>query len=118
VEYDAAVGSDNKPEIARLLALGAAANGKSGAIAGAVAGLTPAQRVEYEAAVASKNESEIERLLGEGVAANAKKTRKTKGDIVSLELVQPADDKKVRFSPSSTTQLEISFNAKKPNPVR
>jgi len=32
--------------------------------------------------------------------------------------VQPADDKKVRFSPSSTTQLEISFNAKKPNPVR
>ena len=55
VEYDAAVGSDNKPEIARLLALGAAANGKSGTIAGAVAGLTPAQRVEYEAAVASNN---------------------------------------------------------------
>jgi hypothetical protein len=56
--------------------------------------------------------------LGESVAANAKKTRKTKGDIVSLELVQPADDKNVRFSPSSTTQLEISFNAKKPNSRR
>jgi len=52
------------------------------------------------------------------VAANAKKTRKTKGDIVSVELVQPADDKNVRFSPSSTTQLEISFNAKKPNSRR
>ena len=111
VEFNEAVDLDNQPEIARLLALGAAASGK---LAG-VAGLTPAQRVEYDAAVASNNESEIARLLALGVAANAKKTRKTKGDIVSLELVQPAGDKNVRFSPSSTTQLEVSIQAHNPN---
>jgi hypothetical protein len=68
VEYNAAVDSDNEPEITRLLALGAAANGKLGH----VAGLTPAQRVEYDAAVASNNEPEITRLLALGAAANGK----------------------------------------------
>jgi hypothetical protein len=70
VDYDAAVDSNNESEIARLLDLGAAANGKSGAIAGAVAGLTPTQRVDYDSAVDSNNESEIARLLDLGKAAN------------------------------------------------
>ncbi len=51
---------------------GAAANGKLGGVASAVAGLTAAKAAEYKAAVASKNETEIARLLGEGAAANGK----------------------------------------------
>ena len=54
------------------MALGAAANGKLGGVVGAVAGLTPAQRVEYNAAVDSDNEPEITRLLALGAAANGK----------------------------------------------
>ena len=75
VEYDAAVDSDNQPEIASLLALGDAANGNLGAIAGGVAGLTPAQRVEYDAAVGSDNKPEIARLLALGAAVSPTASR-------------------------------------------
>jgi len=64
------VTTDHPPR--RLLALGAAANGKLGGVVGAVAGVTPAQRVEYDAAVGSDNKPEIARLLALGAAANGK----------------------------------------------
>jgi hypothetical protein len=62
VQYDAAVDSNNESEIARLLDLGAAANGKSGALA-SVACLGPEDKIEYDSALAEGRMGEVERLL-------------------------------------------------------
>jgi hypothetical protein len=62
VEYDAAVASNNQSEIARLLALGAAANGAIGHEAAAAACLDPESQGQLALAIAQNQPGEVERL--------------------------------------------------------
>ena len=47
--------------------------------------------------------------------AGGQKARKSKGDVVRLQLVLPAGDNRAQLPLISTPDLEISFNAKHPN---